>query len=184
MGLRDLLASQARPVEPDSTMPLPQVTYVPEGPYEFVVEVATDYRAVETRFISPEIRLSDALNSSVPTVEVDAVEGLPLPGAPQGAIISKASVLYMVPLAEPERPRGALWRVTAKHHIWLAIGPYEIAGIIHLDVGVDPLVALRLLDRTFVPITEARIEHTSGAVADYDVVLINRERAAILALSD
>lgn len=182
MGLRDLIASQSQPREKIPETPASQPAYVPQGPYVFTCEVATDYRNAQARFVSPEVRLSDWLNGSTPTLEVDAIEGIPLSGEPAGGIIGKSSILFAAPLTEPERPHRALWQVTAQYQVWSSLGPYEITGTLHLEVGLDPVVALRVMDRVFVPITEATVHHPSGVVTSYDVIFINRSRAGILAL--
>lgn len=175
MSLRDLLASQsvptARPTE--VTMP-PQA--IGSGLHHFITEIVTDQRAMQVSFSSPEIRLSDHFNGSSPFIEFD------LPGTGGHGLVWKRAIVFVVPVAEPEHRRTGAWQPTSRHTVRIGLGPYEVEGAIHLDVGRDPVVGFRLLDREFIPITDVTIFREDELLERRAVVFVNRSRIDIVAL--
>src|SRR5947209_8124045 len=92
---------------------------IDSGVFAFTTEFYTDHFLVRARLSSPERRLSDHLNGSVTSVDIRPVSALHLStgvAADLGrmhAQITKARILFVVPIAEPDRPSGqsnAAWK--------------------------------------------------------------------------
>jgi hypothetical protein len=64
----------------------------------------------------------------------------------------------------------------------LGVGPYEITGKVHTEPGRDVRVSLRVLDRQFLPVTQATLRFPDGVERGYPVVLVNRNHVDVLAL--
>lgn len=161
--------------------------------YSFMAEFLTDQRAIRAELTSPEIRLSDHLNSSTTSVDIrpsSVTHGalgphIDLPGT--SALLTKALVRLVIPIAEPERPRGAgnaAWKPTVQRNCWMGIGAYRVDGTIHTEAGRDPHRVLRLLDKQFLPVTRATVSYPDGTSHEYDTVIVNRFHLDMLAIKD
>ena len=161
------------------------------GVHTFTSEFYTEHFIVQAKLSSPERRLSDQLNGALATVDVRPISALQVAtgaGADltrSHAQITKARVLFVIPIAEPERLVGqsnAAWKVTSKYAAWAGVGPYTISGTIHTDAGRDPSIALRLLDKQFLPFTAVSILFPSGETRKFPTIIVNRQHLDLLAL--
>jgi hypothetical protein len=161
------------------------------GVYAFTSEFYTEHFVVQARLSSPERRLSDHLNGSLKTVDVRPISALQVSTgvaadlARSHAQLTKARILFVVPIAEPDRPSGqsnAAWKVTSKYGGWAGVGPYSISGTIHTDAGRDPQIALRLLDKQFLPFTGVSITFPDGETRSFPTIIVNRQYLDLLAL--
>ena len=161
------------------------------GVFAFTTEFYTEHFVVHARLSSPERRLSDHLNGSVASVDIRPVSALQLGTGVAAdlsrthAQITKARILFVVPIAEPDRPTGhsnAAWKATSKYGAWAGVGPYSISGTIHTDAGRDPQIALRLLDKQFLPFTAVTITSPDGEVKHFPTIIVNRQYLDLLAL--
>src|SRR5579859_9279 len=83
---------------------------VEQGLYTLEAEFVTEHLVIRGELSSPEGRLSDHLNSSTQSVEIRPTtvqriftgDRIDLAGA--HAHVTKAHLLFIVPIAEPERP--------------------------------------------------------------------------------
>lgn len=164
---------------------------IDSGIYAFTSEFYTEHFVVQAKLSSPERRLSDHLNGSLTTVDVRPVSALQLSTAVEAdlgrthAQITKARILFVVPITEPDRPTGqsnAAWKATSKYGGWAGIGPYSLSGTIHTDAGRDPQIVLRLLDKQFLPFTGATIMFPDGETRNYPTIIVNRQHLDLLAL--
>ncbi|HEY8686144.1 MAG TPA: hypothetical protein VIO57_11105 [Chloroflexota bacterium] len=164
---------------------------IDSGVFAFTTEFYTEHFVVHAKLSSPERRLSDHLNGSVASVDIRPVSALQLStgvAAELGrthAQITKARILFVVPIAEPDRPSGqsnAAWKATSKYGAWAGVGPYSISGTIHTDAGRDPQIALRLLDKQFLPFTAVTITFPDGETQRFPTIIVNRQYLDLLAL--
>jgi hypothetical protein len=161
------------------------------GVYAFTSEFYTEHFVVQAKLSIPERRLSDHLNGSVTTVDVRPVSALQLGTGVEAdlgrsfAQLTKARILFVVPITEPDRPTGqsnAAWKATSKYGGWAGVGPYSISGTIHTDARRDPQIALRLLDKQFLPFTGVTIMFPDGETRNFPTILVNRQHLDLLAL--
>ena len=162
------------------------------GTKTLIAEFHTHELTVGAQIDSPEGRLSDHLNGSVSMVAVQPLyvtqnrTGESIELETSHAIIEKDHVLFVVPIAEPPRPSGPgtiSWRRTNTLPCWASIGPFKVNGTIHLDAERgDPRIALRLIDRRFLPLTNVRMTGANGETREYSAVLVNRTHIDMLAL--
>lgn len=166
-------------------------TGIDSGVFAFTSAFYTEHFVIQARLSSPERRLSDHLNSSVTTVDVRPVSALQISTGVEAdlskshAQLTKARILFVVPVIEPERPTGqsnAAWKATSKYDAWAGVGPYSIGGTIHTDAGRDPQIALRLLDKQFVPFTAVTIMFPDGETRNFPTIIVNRQYLDLLAL--
>jgi len=168
-------------------------TFVDSSLYTFMAQFYTDHLIVHAELTSPEIRLSAHLNSSLPAVEVrpshvDRIaNGASIELDGSYGPLTKHGVLFVVPIAEPARPEGTAnfaWKQTMTRRCWLSLGRHSLTGTIHMDVNRDARIALRLLEKKFIALTDVSIASPHGDTQDYRAVLVNREQIALLALRD
>lgn len=159
--------------------------------------LSTDFFTVDyllrATVTTPENRLSDLLNSSLPVIDVRPEtathyrDGGSTDLAGSYGYVIKARLLLAIPLAEPDRPTPAEnneWRPTFQRICWAGIGPYRVTGTVHGEAGRDPHVAFRLLDKQFLPITDATIDLPDGGERSCAVLLANRAYMDVLAVQD
>jgi hypothetical protein len=151
----------------------------------------TDELTLTAELLTSDTRLSDYLNSSLSTVDVRPLQvrrnrtesSIDL-DAPH-AIMEKDHILFVIPVSEPSRMTMQghhEWRQMTKLPCWASLGPYTLTGTIHLDSDRDPRVALRLLDKQFLPITDVKLTTVTGEERDYSAVIVNRTHLDMLAL--
>src|SRR5947209_10007751 len=96
---------------------------IDSGVFAFTTEFYTDHFLVQAKLSSPERRLSDHLNGSVASVDIRPVSALQLKTGVSAELgrtyaqITKARILFVVPISEPDRPSGqsnAAWKATSK----------------------------------------------------------------------
>lgn len=171
----------------------PTSTFVDSSLYTFTAQFYTDHVIVHAELTSPELRLSDHLNSSLAAVEVrpSRVDRISNNASVEfdGSYgpLTKHGVLFVVPIAEPARPQGTAnfaWKQMMTRRCWLSLGRHSLTGTIHMDVSKDARIALRLLEKKFVALTDVSIASSDGDTQDYRTVLVNREQIALLALRD
>jgi hypothetical protein len=167
---------------------------VGEGIYTIEAEFFTEHFVVRGEITCPDMRLSDHLNSSAPSIEIrpQYVERImtgshiDLPGA--HAHLTKAHLLFTLPISEPERPPRAdnvAWTWTMNRRAWAGLGRYTLVGRIHAEAGRDPRLILRSLEhRQFLPFTESTLTMPDGSARSAGTVIINRHNLEMLALRD
>lgn len=186
--------TMSQPTEPTSWLELapPSADRTSDGaPFTFIGDFFTVHRVVRAELSSAERRLSDHLNSSMPSTDIhplstDGGHGHVDLAAGVGQLM-KTHLLLVVPLQEPARSQGvsqAAWKPTTQQPCWAGIGPYTISGTLHTEAGYAPLVALRMLDKQFFPLTNAALHCPDGTTNLYDTVIINRYHADVLVLED
>lgn len=165
--------------------------YDSDGVHTFTADFFTEQWIARAELKSPEIRLSEHLNSSTKNLELwpQVVErgagSDPVDMTGSFALINKARLLFVVPLVEPERPTGSsniAWKRTTAHQCWVGIGPYTIVGKIHAEQGRHPIIGLRLLDKQFMPLTETTLTYPHGTKCEYDTIIVNRAYLDMLVL--
>jgi hypothetical protein len=151
----------------------------------------TDELTLTAEIASPDCRLSDYLNSSLSTLDIRPIlvrwnrNGSSVDLAAPHAIIEKDHVLFVTPIAEPLRYRDSdsdSCKRTVTIPCWASLGPYTLTGTIHLDAERDPRMALRLLDKQFLPLTDVTLETADGEVREYGALIVNRKHLDMLAL--
>lgn len=156
-------------------------------------EFVTDFLLIQGEISTPESRLSDHMNSSTTSVEirpsrvVHVVSGDVVDLQGNQAQVTKAHLLYVVPLTEPEPVNGksGAWTWTRTMHCWVAFGGYRLSGRIHAEAGRDARLIMRMLEqKQFLPLTEVSITHPSGETSGYGAVIVNRSRVEMLSLRD
>ena len=167
---------------------------VAEGLYAIEAAFYTDHLVIRGEIISPDMRLSDHLNSSVPSVEVrplsmhriDSGSRVDFPSS--HAHIYKAHLLFILPVSEPARPdrhNNAAWTRTTVKRCWAGVGRYTVHGQIHVEMGRDQRHILRSLDhRQFIPVTSATMVLPDGQVQDCNAIIVNRNALEMVALRD
>jgi hypothetical protein len=157
----------------------------------YVSEFFTEHLVVQAKLTSPERRLSDHLNGALSTVDVRPMSAQQISTEIETdlthwhAHLTKARILFVVPITEPERPQGEsniAWRRTVKYRAWGGIGPYVISGYIHVDEGRAAQFALRLLDKPFVPATDVTLTFPDGTTRYYPTLILNQQHLDLLAL--
>lgn len=161
------------------------------GLHTFLADFYSDYRRIRASLISPEMRLSDHLNGSSTTVDVEPLfaqgRGTPESDLSQSrAQISKSRVLFVVPLSEPHHAgrRTVAWRPTARHRCWAALGPYQLMGLLHVEPDRDPHIAIGQMARQFLPLTGVNLYCPDGTMEHFNAVLVNRSHLDVLAIKD
>jgi hypothetical protein len=151
----------------------------------------TDELTLTADLLTADTRLSDVLNSSLPTVEVRPLQvrwnrgGSSVDLDSPHALMEKDHILFVIPVTEPSRPSHgstANWRSMSTLPCWASLGPYTLTGTVHVDANRDPRVALRLLDKQFVPLTDVSLTTAGGDAREYSTIVINRKRIDMLAL--
>jgi hypothetical protein len=163
-----------------------------EGLYTIEAQFVTDSLVIHGEVVSPDDRLSDHLNGTSSDVEIRPIEAHRFGGGSHMnlsgsyAHITKAYLLFIVPLAEPTRsPTRAnqAWRRTVTRRCWAGAGGYSISGHIHAEAGRDPRLILRSLgEKRFLPFTDATVTFPDGASRDYPAIIVNRYRLELLTL--
>ncbi len=162
-----------------------------EGLTAIQAEFYTEHFIVRGELTSPEARLSDHLNSSTTTLELNPsnvhrsdnklvvhVEG-------SAAYITKAHLLFVLPISEPlPAPVDPAARVrTVGQTCWAGIGRYNVLGKLHMEAGRNPRLLLRSLEeRQFLPFTEVQLTLPDGTIRSHDAVLVNRFHLELLAI--
>jgi hypothetical protein len=159
--------------------------------YVFIADFYSDYRRVRATLVSPEYRLSDHLNGSATSIDVEPLfaqaHGKPLSDLTQTrAQISKSRVLFVVPVTEPHGNTGSpdAWRETAEHRCWAALGPYNLMGALYTEPGRDPHIALVQRGKQFVPLTGVSLYCPDGTMEQHSVLLVNRAHLEVLAFRE
>lgn len=165
-----------------------------EGLTSIEAEFYTEQFVVRGELTSPEMRLSDHLNSSTATLELKptgvqrSLSGLRVNVAGGFAYISKSHLLFVLPIQEPAAPpaEASNSRVrTITQTCWAGIGRYSLLGHLHMEAGRNPRLFLRSLEqRQFLPFTDARLIFPDGATREYPMVVVNRFQIEMLALEE
>ncbi|MGI8827436.1 MAG: hypothetical protein ACR2JC_17755 [Chloroflexota bacterium] len=169
-------------------------THIDEGLYTIEAEFYTDHLIIHGEIVSPNLRLSDYLNSSLAGVEIRplAVQrvasgaAVDLPKAQ--AHIYKAHLLFIVPLDEPSRPdreNNAAWTRTTTRRCWAGLGRYSIDGQIHEEAGRDTRLILRSFEhRQFIPLTEATVTLPEGGGRSCRAIIVNQSALEMIAIRE
>lgn len=191
MSLNARLATSTN-AQVSAVMEWPTPKRMPDtGLYTLAAEFFTEYRVIRAELTSPEMRLSDLLNSSTegvnvrPSVVREGTGPVDLAGA--SGQLTKVRLLFVVPTREPTRLRiveNTSWKPTVKRPFWAGIGPYTLAGSMHAESDYDPSVAIRLLDKQFLPLTEVTVQFPDGRTASYPTVIVNRSHLDLLAMKE
>lgn len=163
-----------------------------DGIYTIEAQFFTEQLVVCGELTSPDSRLSDHLNSQATSVEISLINAhrfgtsreIELAGT-QGQI-TKAQLLFALPLSEPVRPAqndNQAWRRTVSLRCWSSVGGFSIVGKYHTDAGREPKLILRSLGNDqFFPLTDATITFPDSASHDYPTVIVNRHHLELVAL--
>jgi hypothetical protein len=173
----------------DRTLQDPQVG---DGVNSFTADFYLEQWVVRATLTTPEARLSEHLNSSTQSLEIWPVDvergnGDTLDLGGSFAQLNKARLLFVVPLSEPEHARGAgniAWQRTTAHQCLVGIGPYTVSGNIHVEHGRHPIIGMRLLDKQFIPVTEATLTYPHGTKCAYDAIIVNRAYLDMMVLGN
>jgi hypothetical protein len=157
----------------------------------FLADFYSDYRRIRASLVSPEIWLSDHLNSSSTAIDVQPLfaqrHGTQQSDLSQSrAQISKSRVLFVVPLSEPNDAgsKAVAWRPTDRHRCWAALGPYQLMGEIYSEPGRDPHIAIGQMGRQFIPLTGVTLYCPDGSIEHHNTILVNRTHLDVLAIHD
>jgi hypothetical protein len=162
-----------------------------EGLSSIEAEFFTQHFIIHGQVTSPEMRLSDHLNSSTSTFELRptrvqrAATGAQINVAGSCTYVSKAHLLFVLPSgqAQPDASDHNLWSRTLKQTCWAGIGHYSLIGKVHMEAGRNPRLFLRSLEqRQFLPFTEVRLTFPDGSLRELATVIVNRHHLELLAL--
>ena len=165
--------------------------YLDEGLCTIEAEFFTEHLVVRGEVTSPEVRLSDHLNSSTSTFEVDpsrihrTLGGSRADFKGSSAYINKSHLLFVLPIDETVavRPAHDSWSQTITQRCWAALGRYALVGKVHMEATRNPRFFLRSLERRqFLPFTDVRLTFPDGTTRDYPAVIVNRFQMELLAL--
>jgi hypothetical protein len=165
-----------------------------EGLSEIEAEFYTEHFVVRGSVTSPEMRLSDHLNSSTTTLELRPSQVQRSENGPRihvegsSAYITKSHLLFVLALHEPAPIRGsdnASWTRTVTQTCWGGLGRYSLVGKVHMEAGRNPRLFMRSLEqRQFLPFTDVRLTFPDGAVREFPTVVVNRFRLELLAIEN
>ncbi len=165
-----------------------------EGLYTVEGEFVTEHLCVRGELKGPNTRLSDHLNSSTssvlvrPSGVVRLTTGATIDLAGSHAAISKAHLLFVVPLSEPARPRreeNSAWKRTSAKRAWAGLGRYSLSGKVHTEVWRDHRLVLRDLEqKQFLPFTDVTVTYPDCSAREFETVIVNRAHIELLALRD
>lgn len=155
-------------------------------------EFFTENYVIQGTVTSPEFRLSEHLNSGTTTFELKpsrvqrSLSGLRVNVAGSHTYVSKAHLLFVLPIDEPVTPLptdNTYWSRTITQTCWAGLGRYSLVGKIHMDAGRNPRLFLRSLEqRQFLPLTDVRLTFPDGATREYPTVIVNRFQLELLAI--
>jgi hypothetical protein len=124
-------------------------------------------------------RLTDVLNDHDEYALVDVLVESLLDGhaVERPEVVVRRDELLLVHIVGP---RGNVQRRqrTRQHPLELTLGPYLVRGYLHALPGSEPIASLRHR-QPMVPLTDARVEHSIGGVAQrryLAALLVNRDR--------
>jgi len=166
---------------------------VDHGPNHFSADFFTEYRIVRAELTSPEMRLSDHLNSTADTVDMRPSAatqnhtGAAIDLGGTRGTLTKSRVLFVIPLSEPaplDQAETGIWKSMVTRRCWAGIGPYRISGNIHTEGARDSSIALRQIDTQFIPLTDATITFQDGTVRECGAVFLNRAHIDLLTIKD
>lgn len=165
-----------------------------EGLYTSEALFYTEHFVIRAQVVTPERRLSDYLNSSLPSAEIRprgvhrVLTGNGVDLSNSRASITKAHLLFVIPVAEPEplSVEGArATSFTVPRRCWAAFGRYALKGRIHVDPQRETRLILRSLESSqFVPFTDVSITYPDGQTHEYSTVIVNRAHLEIFALEE
>lgn len=154
-------------------------------------EFVTTHLVIRAALTSPDLRLSDHLNSPTATVEIlPSLVRRTLPGAEirvagMRTVITKAHLLFVLPGREIQAqgvPEDQPWRQTVTYRCVTGIGPYTVIGQLHAIAGRNPRLVLRSLEhRQFVPLTDAQVILPDSSSRQSATVIVNRSHLELLA---
>jgi hypothetical protein len=162
-----------------------------EGLNRMEAEFITSNLTVHAEVTSPETRMSDFLNGSSRSIEVQPLRvrtrsGAVLDLSQTMAGLTKAQILMAIPIFEPEsteRAEGAGLSWYLKYRCRAVVGQYSIAGNVHAENYRDPRLLLRALEqRQFLPLSDAEITYTDGTTVQRSTVILNRWHLELLSV--
>lgn len=170
------------------------VLSVSEGLYTSEAVFFTEHFVIRGQVVSPERRLSDYLNSSLVSAEIrpKSVQRILTGGGVDltrsHAHITKAHLLFIIPVAEPDPvpgdAKGSL-PVTTVRRCWAALGQYTLTGRIQAEPNRDSRLILRSLERNqFIPFTDVLVTYPDGQTHEYSTIIVNRAHLEVLALEE
>lgn len=159
------------------------------------VELVTETHHVVGHLRTGELRLSDILNlesedslllSDVQATPLDGTVAIPL--TKDLAYINKDGIVFGIPREPSSTPeerqqlRSFPYTERSRHQVVMVLPRFTITGYIHLVRTSNIRTALRSLDRTFVPFSEATVAYVarSGVGWRAPVIIVNRRRGQIL----
>lgn len=167
---------------------------VKDGLFSIEAEFVTEHLVIRGEISGPEARLSDYLNTSAASVEIRprSVEYFytsdQVDLSNTHAQITKAHLLFIIPVSEPERPaRGDVtsWTRTTTKVCWASLGRFGVSGKIHIEPSRDPRRVLRSLEqKQFLAFTDVTITYPDGSTESHGTAIVNRAHVEMLALRD
>ncbi|GAC1398612.1 MAG: hypothetical protein NVSMB52_12130 [Chloroflexota bacterium] len=165
----------------------------PDGLSTIEAVFFTEHFVIRGAITTPETRLSDHLNSSTTTIEIQPSsmqhistgQGV---DSPLGyAYITKAHLLFIAPLQEPSPPTAPniSWARTCIHSCWAGIGRYSLTGKVHTEAERSTRLALRAQDqRQFLAFTGVALVKPDRGVSHYPTIIVNRHHLEVLVLTE
>jgi hypothetical protein len=161
-----------------------------EGLHKMEAQFLTEHLVIHAEVTSAETRMSDYLNGSSRSVEVQPIDVRLLTGSGRDlsntmAHLTKAQLMFVIPLMEPEvRERdSSSWSWYLKYRCWAAMGHYHVVGNVHAENYRDPRLLLRALEqRQFLPFSDAELTYPDGRVVTYPAVIVNRWHLEVLSV--
>ena len=165
-----------------------------EGLYTSEAVFYTEHFVIRGQVVTPERRLSDYLNSSLSSAEIRPrsvhriLTGGGVDLSNSHANITKAHLLFVIPVAEPDSVRvdgNGAHSVLVPRRSWAAFGRYTLRGRIHVEHQREARIMLRSLERNqFVPFTDVTITYPDGLMHEYGTVIVNRSHLEVFALEE
>jgi hypothetical protein len=162
-----------------------------EGLNFIEAEFITEHLSIIGEVRSPELRLSDHLNGSAPSVEIrprSVMHGnrKRVDLTKTVADLTKSQLMLVIPQKEPERrsgPSSSQWAHYVTGTCWAALGEYELEGHVHVEAHRDPRLLLRALEqRHFLPFSNVTLTYPHGETRQVPVVIVNRWHLEVLAV--
>jgi hypothetical protein len=162
-----------------------------EGLNRMEAEFVTEHLTIQAEVTSPETRMSDFLNGSARSIEVQPLRVRKRSGSVHDLSdtmvgLTKSKILFVVPILEPEpfeRGDGRTPSWYVKYKSWAAVGPYHMEGYVHAENYRDPRLLLRALEqRQFLPISDVNLTYSDGTTVQKPTIIVNRWHLELLSV--
>jgi hypothetical protein len=165
----------------------PQTSHGLDDLHWFTADLYLESGILRAEMVSPERRLSDHLNGFLPCVDVVPIIAPDHSSKDERdyyGFVTKESLLFAVLPSSDPTPRSAgsnpAWRPTVKRSCGARIRRWTISGCVHFDSRHVSEASLRLMDKQFIPVTDATVTEGGEVLCRDAVVIINRFRVDVL----